>query len=276
MSIASIPLYNEFKYAYANGRVWSLENRLLDRERILRIIEADSVEEAVRILEGTEYPELIKNMSVDMAIERLIQDLYDLLGSFFPDKGLLKPFLLRHTLYTEGVFSSLSKEEVEGRIIEIDREIIKEKLKLVKKATGFEDVLKVEIDLINLRVFLRAGKLGRTDYFKKSFYTGGGIDMGEFLSAEAKGGVAWVFEKRYGERFKKLPDLYLISPSGFDRECENLVLEKAGELRKNLLGPESLIGYIYEKESEIRNLGIILKAKLLGIDREKVRSLIRG
>lgn len=279
-----IPLYKEFKYAYANGRVWALENKLIGREKLLRIAEAENIEEAVRLLSETEYAELLKNTAnIDEALEKIALEFYAFLSSFFPDKEIINALSARYKLYSKKIFSKFKEEEIENRIIEIDRKILNEKLELNMKVKSSEEVLKSEIDLINLRILLRAKKLGKSlNFLEKALLEGGRIKKEIFLSIFLKeqsritDELSMLFEKNYGEKYKTLPKLYFSYPSYFDRECDNLILEKIHDFKKIILGPESLIAYIYEKENEIKNLGIVLKAKLFGIEKEEIKKMLRG
>jgi len=280
LSLFSIPLYREFTYAYANGRVWALENRLLDRETLLRMAEAGTAEEAIRSLEGTEYAASFKSLSVDDALEKIAYEFYVFLSSFFPDKEIINAFLTRYQLYSKKKFSRFKEEEVESKLIEIDKEIINEKLKLSKKIRRFSEILKIEIDLINLKILLRAKAAGKNlNFLEKALFEGGNIKKARFLAnfnENIINEISLDLEKIYGEEHKELPKMYLSSPADFDRECDNLILKKAKALRKILLGPESLIAYIYEKENEIKNLGIILRGKLSGLEREEIKKMLRG
>ncbi len=275
MILAAIPLHREFEYAYSNGRVWAFENRLLGKEKILKLLEAEGLKGAISALEGTDYYDLLKARELDEALDTAISELYILLGSFFPEKKLLTPFLKRHELMREKVFSSFKEDEIESGIIEVDKAILKEKLDLARKVKGFEAVIKAEIDIANLRIYLRAAKLGKTGLLEKSLLDGGAISKFAFLKKDVAG-ISLDFEHKHGKKYKNLPETYKTSPPVFDKDCDNLVAEKARGLKRVLLGQESLISYIYEKEMEVKNLGIVLKSKQMGIDPKIVKPLIRG
>jgi len=281
---SSIPLYREFIYAYANGRVWVLENKLIDREKLLRIAEAGSVDDVVKLLSETEYSELQKSTAnIDEVLEKTAPGFYAFLSSFFPDKEIINAFLTRYQLYNKKKISRFKEEEIESKLIEIDKEIINEKLKLSKKIKKFNEILKIEIDLINLKILLRAQAAGKNlNFLEKALFEEGNIKKARFLTNfnenidKITNEISLDLEKIYGEEHKELPKMYLSSPADFDRECDNLILEKAKALRKILLGPESLIAYIYEKENEIKNLGIILRGKLSGLGIEEIKKMLRG
>ncbi len=60
-------------YAYAVGRIRALETRLLDRQRVERLLEAKDAEEVLRSLQDTDYGAYIPQMEGPLAFEGMLE-----------------------------------------------------------------------------------------------------------------------------------------------------------------------------------------------------------
>ena len=65
---------NEMAYAYATGRIRVLETRLLDQNKLARMVEASSVEEALKVLAETDYAGMVAELESIHDFENILQE----------------------------------------------------------------------------------------------------------------------------------------------------------------------------------------------------------
>jgi len=91
------------RYAYAVGRIRAREVRLLDFPKMVSILEAENVEEALRGLRDTDYGEglsLVKGEDdFDFLLSRHIETVYELISQLTQDTELTDLFLLRNDFH---------------------------------------------------------------------------------------------------------------------------------------------------------------------------------
>ncbi|NLL30393.1 MAG: V-type ATP synthase subunit C, partial [Clostridiales bacterium] len=101
------------KFTQAVSRIWVLEKRLLDRTKIERMIEAVSADEVLRILNETEYSNVLVNIKRPEDYEEMLSlelnRVYDLVYELSPIKELVKVFSLKYDYHNIKV---LLKERV--------------------------------------------------------------------------------------------------------------------------------------------------------------------
>lgn len=151
-----------------------------------------------------------------------------------------------------------------------------------KRATVLEGLFVREVDLANIKTFLRIKRMGRSkEFFKKAFLPQGTLTMDFFISlleepldflvdrlsmsdyeAVVSEGVREWQEKGTITRLEKLSDDFL---------TEYL---QQGKMMPFGLAP--LIGYIHAKEIEIKNIRMILVGKINGLPIEAIRERLRN
>lgn len=101
-------------YLYISGRIHAMENRLLTRERMERMLEARTAEEAAKVLQECGYEEM--TALTPSGLERLLAGqrlaLFRELRSAAPDPGLLDVFAIQYDYHNAKV---LLKSEAAGR-----------------------------------------------------------------------------------------------------------------------------------------------------------------
>ena len=104
---------NENDYLFLTARVRALERTLLTRERMERMLEAPSAEEAARVLTECGYPELnpLTPAALDSALRAQRARLFDDLSAGVPDPALIDVFRLRYDYHNVKV---LLKAEATG------------------------------------------------------------------------------------------------------------------------------------------------------------------
>lgn len=89
---------NEMDYLYASGRIRALEGQLLTRERTQRMIDARSMEDAVRILSDCGYdPNRLSTLEeLDQMLEIERMNTFDCFNAIIPDSRFVDFFRIRY------------------------------------------------------------------------------------------------------------------------------------------------------------------------------------
>jgi V/A-type H+-transporting ATPase subunit C len=94
---------DDLRFAHAAARVRLLEQRLLDRGRIERLLEAAGAEEILRLLAETEYglavADLRNTADYEQVLTAELQRVYALVKSFSPEPRLLEAWAARHSFH---------------------------------------------------------------------------------------------------------------------------------------------------------------------------------
>lgn len=169
-------------------------------------------------------------------------------------------------------------EKVEDRLDKFYYSLL---LELAKKIpnTGIKELLILEMDLLNVKLALRSKlyKINFSEIADMFFKTK--TDVYYVLMQRAARGelepLFVLFEKTrlrqilrpHRENVLKSRDL-----GSFEHDLERLLLRKALLLsRKGMLSVDSIIGFMFAKEIEIKNIKAITKARFLGMDDATVR-----
>lgn len=108
---------NEDNYIYAVTRIRALENKLLDKSKIERMIEAKNPEEVIKVLYETSYAGLISEMEdtgdYETVLSKEIENTYDMIKKMAPEPELIDMFLLKYDIHNLKVLmkSSFLNEE---------------------------------------------------------------------------------------------------------------------------------------------------------------------
>ncbi len=104
------------KFTQAVSRIWVLENRLLDKTKVERMIESTSASEVLRILNETEYANVSSNVKRAEDYEEILtaelKRIYDLVYEMSPVKEIVKIMSLKYDYHNAKV---LLKAKVLGK-----------------------------------------------------------------------------------------------------------------------------------------------------------------
>lgn len=333
MALAKI---KEADYLFSTGRVRSVEKYMLTREQAQRMIDAKTMEEALRMLDDINYGygnEVISPNDYEVLLANEHKKTYDFITSIAPDLEYFNIFLYPYDYHNlkvlmkseylgieessilidmgsidlkvlkyavkEREFSELTEnmekalEEIidtfprtnDPQIIDIilDKYCYDDMLKLAKltKNDFIINYVKLQIDSINLKTFVRLRKMNKSwNFFTKVFLQGGDIEEEVFI-------------RNYDESFERLADqlavydfkeLFLegieaLKETGKFTKLEKLLDNKLVEhikIAKHIpYGIEPLAGYLMAKDNEIKIVRIILAGKISGISPELIRERLR-
>ena len=140
---------------------------------------------------------------------------------------------------------------------------------------------KERIDLTNLKTLLRIKGQGQSvDLLEKALIDGGNIDKNLFRDSlnVDKNSYSNLFfkEKSYPQVKKSMEESDLNkSMQKLEKVIDNHLMDFAKESKKVSYGPEVIMGYLISREMEIKNLRIILTAKLNSLSREFMEERMR-
>ncbi len=143
------------------------------------------------------------------------------------------------------------------------------------------DYVKLQIDLINLKTFIRLRKMNKSwDLFSKVFISGGRIPEKVFIKNYDE-----VFESFAGQLFVYgFKDLFLegidaLNETGkftvLEKLFDNKLIEYVKSAKYISYGIEPLAAYLIAKDNEIKIARIIMAGKLAGIPSELIRERMR-
>ena len=154
----------------------------------------------------------------------------------------------------------------------------------VYKKSGYDalvEIIRSEIDIINLKMAVRAQRLGISGPdFARILIPGGNIRADEIAESYNKGytGLAGVYRNTPWERLAS-QGVSLAQRgeplTGWERECDNAMVKLVRDARKISLGPEPVFGYMFGRELEVRNLRIILSGKQSLIPEHEISERLR-
>lgn len=300
------------RYVYAVARIRALETKLLPKAFFIRLTELVSYDEALKALsEHPEYRQDIEGLKERAAFESILinqlKRLYSLVNELTRDKEITDVFLLRYDIENLkglliagesksadiGVFGiqtlkdcmakkdfRLLGKDFEEFIIKIND--IKEPQRieflfdkfylgllgeaLLKTQSPFlEHIYKTIIDLFNIKISLRLSKI----LLEKTFLGGGYIEKDFFYKQEVLA-LKEFSNTAYYELVKGLLERKLdVHP---DVILDDYLMGIIKEAKYFHFGIEPLIGYIFAKEYEVKNLRRILAGKFFGLEQELVKN----
>ena len=152
--------------------------------------------------------------------------------------------------------------------------------RLPKEGTLFKEFLIKEIEVRNLLAILRLKKekMPKAEIKRYLFFAGKKEEemFEKLLNTGDFNEIAVKLEKRdYGSIVKKGIESFVKNNSLIEMEIglyKYLLNKSILMLHQNILSVDVILGYMFAKEIEIRNLKILIKGKQLGLDEEFVES----
>lgn len=167
--------------------------------------------------------------------------------------------------------------------LSLDKDFYEKLLEDAKKL-DYESLIKFtkeRIDLTNLKALLRIKGQGQSiDLLEKALIDGGNIEKNLFrdsLNAEKSSYPNLFFkEKIYSQVKEALEESDLNKTmQKIEKIIDNHLMNFAKESKKVSYGPEVIMGYLISREMEVKNLRIILTAKLNSLSREFMEERLR-
>lgn len=327
---------NDTKYIYANSRIKVLETRLLNRTIIERLLDAESLEDVVKILNDTDYKNYFSSLhdiyNFEENLEKFLNDKFKIIEEstktkvfeeFFAmiydyhnAKVLLKAKYLKSMNmniklnYSGNVDVKLLKEAIDKSEYDnltsylsfgikkaeenfnltgdpqqidiiLDKAYFKQKYD-ISLSLGYDfliDLVKTEIDLVNIRTYVRSLKLRLTEGdFSKNLLDNGSIEVNTFEEWYSRS--IDILEKIVFTKYASFKDavenwLNTDSPSLFEKMSDDYMLEFIKKGKTTNFGIAPIIGYLYSLINETKNLRIVFAGRLNEVPKQLIKERLR-
>ncbi|NTW71653.1 MAG: V-type ATP synthase subunit C [Eubacteriaceae bacterium] len=324
-------------YTQAISRLKVLETRLIERTKMDRMIDASSAEEAMKILQESEYSihlgKIKRAEEYEVVLKDELKRIYSLMYEVTPVKQLIDIMSLRYdyhnikvllkakelktpldhllidvgTIPTEKMkvylenedytdFNPIMREGIEKTLIryrnDLDPQMIDINLDaymykhMVSQADelgeGFiSKFLKISIDLINLKTMFRVKKQNKEkDFLETVILQGGILDKDVFMNSLNDSMDNLAQKLSYTDYYNILRlsvEDYLKTGkiNTFEKLSDDFIMEYIKKSKFMSFGPEPLLAYLTAKETEIKNIRIIMVGKLNKVAPESIRERLR-
>ena len=144
--------------------------------------------------------------------------------------------------------------------------------------TGLVETL---VDVANVRIFIRAKLLKKApDFVIKALIPGGRPDIKTYAELIEKPFEAFLAALRYADLLKlseSLKELVKgnVSMSAVEKALDDYVIEEVRKSRRIAMGIEPAVAYLFYKETEIRNVRLIITGKVNKLPHESIRERVR-
>lgn len=260
------------KLSAAQNYEEALDNMLLDfYKKMYEMTREDSV---VDLLALKYYYHNLKVVLKEHILGEDLEYLYYRLENFPRDEIKKSIDTGASVEYSDVVREAMEEYEKEKNPQDIDVFIDKkyfEHLKKIAKESKvelFDKYVRNLIDFTNIATVLRCKRQDRTiDFLKKVLVEGGSIEVGELenifgLEVDENSSIFrrtefYKYLKKGIEEYKQRGTM-----SELERQKDNYFMELVKDVKKVTYGPEVLFAYLYARETEIKNIRIILISKL--------------
>lgn len=165
----------------------------------------------------------------------------------------------------------------------LDRAYFKHILDLSEKYgySYVEDLIKIIIDMTNIKTFIRVKSLNMAiDLLKRSLIPGGIIDSSVYLESYEKGLEALLEKTKqtgYYNLISECINSYMQTGNfaRLEKLLDDYVIDFVKKSKYKTLGIEPLIGYMIGKENEIKNVRIVMVGKINNISNDIIRERLR-
>ena len=326
------------RYAYAVGKIRAKEVRLLDLPKLLSILEAENIEEALKGLSDTDYREGLalvnQEEDFDLHLSLPMESVSGLISELTHDPQLTDLFILRNDFHNikvafkkkcrasveekyylapsvvnreeiveametgnffrllpllagalqeiEGIYNN-SKKNIQLIDTTLDKIYLSHCLQVSQQAKCefLERLFLIQIDLTNIRTFLRLKEMDKgRDFLKNRLISGGLLERDHFLKSFAGSLESFVDSLRFKDYYGIVKDgIESWKKSGsfsfLEKLFDDYLLNFVKKAKYISFGIEPLIGYLVAKEMEVKNLRTVIAGKFNGLFPEIIKEKLR-
>lgn len=143
------------------------------------------------------------------------------------------------------------------------------------------DYVRLQIDIINLKSFVRIRQMGKSwDFFSHAFIAGGKIQDKLFIASFDE--PYELFSERlvpYGLHLPMMEGGAMLKETGrftsLERLCDNALIDFAKSAKSISFGIEPLAAYLIAKEIEVRTVRIIMTGLVQGLSKDSIGERVR-
>jgi len=327
---------NQDDYAYAAGRIRAREIKLLDRNRLDRMLEAPDAEEAYKVLAEAEYGMGTDSTRSVLDFDTLLADemrkTYALLSEIAPDIEVVKAFKRRYDFFNAKVLikAELSYQEVPPILVDTGTYPVPELVRIIRERDYnslfpvmneaitevydvfsrtrdpqaidlildrasyrqfYDDLKSIEnefvreladiiADTVNVKMFVRARALDRPLNFIKSILVDGGkIDKSLYYACSDKTVNEFINEiirnETGAEMLKSLKSKEVRNIQVLEKALDDYIMKYIQRAKLVTIGIEPLVAFLFAKETEIKNVRMILTGKVNHLPNDIIRERLR-
>ncbi len=164
--------------------------------------------------------------------------------------------------------------------IVIDRKLFEYLGEAVRGHPFLETLVAIWADLLNLKSLARAKLMGRDRAFASKILLPGSLEASSLLALLDANIEAWADELRHTPYAEVLSrGLAYLAERGsltlLEKLSDDFVMGFLKRAKLALYGPEPLVAYVLAKETELKNMRILLVGKLNGIPKEIIEEHLR-
>ena len=324
-------------YAYAMGRIRSIEGKMLSGAQLDRMIDAKAADDAMRVLAEAEYGLAVGDAEGFRDYEKVLDDEYakliKLIRELSPEPKLIDIFLLKNDYHNakaflKGEFSGnldesilsqaglISPQKLKAALLErkfsdIPRILaagIEEAIESFNKASDpqavdivldkaqfAEMLLEAEtlgnafltglvrryIDIANIGAFVRVKAMGKAwEFLRDALLDGGYVGHDLFfrsLQDNLDNFIAAVQATAYSDLCEEGLKSYQATGSltVFERKADDFITDYISKAKLMSAGMEIIVSYFVAKQSELKNVRVVMVGKKNGIPGEIIRERLR-
>ena len=280
-------------YLCISAQIRSMERNLLDRARMERMLEAPTMDEAVRIVTelGYEAFDPASDAAMNRALLQRRVALFEDLCRRVPESTIIDVFKLKYDYHNLKVLIKSRGSDVSALLVNAGRvsaPVMERRRRddgnwdfldsaMAAAAKEAERVLAQTGD--PLRSVIRTLRMGRSAGFLKEFlFAGGSVSVDAAMKAAVNGEVEQTYRSTPLRQAAQVGAEAVENGLGlteFEKLCDDAVLRQAGKARRIPFGVEVVIGYVAACEAELTNLRIILTGRMAGLKADTIRERLR-
>ena len=132
-----------------------------------------------------------------------------------------------------------------------------------------------QVAVTDIKIAVRAAKTGKSlAFLKDALAPSDRLDVRKMALAASEGEQA-LYEYLADHGYAEAVEALKISPSAFERWCDNRLIETIRPQKRNPFSIGPVVAFYLAKENEIRTARIVLTAKANGFPEEAIRERIR-
>lgn len=323
----------DIDYVFLSTRIKAMERGLLNRERIERMLEAPTNEDAAKVMAECGYPELteVTGPALEAALAEGQKNTMADLGRMAPDRNVVDLFKLRYDYHNakvlvkaealdsdpeklllwggrydpEQLAADFAREELKGcsdffrRGVSRAREVLGatgdpqqadfaldracfEEQTAMAEATGsafLKGYAALLVDVANLRAVVRVSRLNKgSEFLSQVLMAGGTVGVRNLVNIRGDE-LGNVF--RFGALNAAAVEGAAKSAPGsgslteFERLCDDAVMDYLGGARMVPFGMETIVGYLYARETEVTAIRTIMSGRMAGLGGDIIRQRLR-
>ena len=297
---------NRMDYGRSVVTVRVLEKRLLTKNKLERMIEAETPDEVLKLLGETEYSQNMTDIDNSRDYEKILkretERVFSLVRDMSKDSEIVDILSLKYDYHNLKVLlrGRMAGKEFVSVISEAEKDFSENKdpqrIDIISDKYYYSHLLRIAnsidteilrdyvqglIDFQNIITLLRVKKQNRDFKFLENVIHDGGKISGEKIISslnDSPEGIVNKFKKeKIGVYLSKGMEAFSESGrlSELEKIADNYLLELNKESKYIVFGPEPLFTYLVAKEREINAVRMIMVSKINNINSEKVKERLR-